>query len=135
MRNEGLYIYPAQGCPFIRDMTFHMSCLFIINNYLLLIYIYIFIYIYAMREMERSRVVENKEKVARKVEQLKGSLAFKFKWEGETFQVLSRRSHGTRWPCRMVRSRRLLGACSVLMYVASNKYFHISLCLTHGSHP
>jgi hypothetical protein len=46
MRNEGLYIYPTQGCPFIRDMTFHMSCLFIINNYLLLIYIYIFIYIY-----------------------------------------------------------------------------------------
>ena len=40
MRNEGLYIYPSQGCFFIRDMTFHMSCLFVSNNYLLIIYIY-----------------------------------------------------------------------------------------------
>jgi hypothetical protein len=46
MRNEGLYIYPVQGCPFIRDMTFHISCLFIINNYLLVIYIYLYLHIY-----------------------------------------------------------------------------------------
>jgi hypothetical protein len=45
--DESLYHIPTQGCPFIRGMTFHMSCLFIINNYLLFIYFYIFIYIYA----------------------------------------------------------------------------------------
>jgi hypothetical protein len=39
-----------QGCPFIRDMTFHMSCLFIINYYLLVIYIY---YIY-LQEFSRN---------------------------------------------------------------------------------